>query len=120
MSQPTVESITFIISEYYQTTTDTIRGRSLKREDVLIRQVAFYFSAYYTNSSLKAIGEYFDHRDHSTVINGRDKINGFESAKDPINREIWLRVKEIEVLIRNQMPRKVVINATITSGIYKI
>lgn len=95
----TIEYITMIVSGYYNTDVSTIRGRSRKVKDLLPRFVVCYFSTYKTGACLKEIGDYLGGRDHSTIINAKNRILEKESAKDPLNRQIWRQVEEIEAML---------------------
>lgn len=55
------------------------RGRDL----ITARHLCYYFLRKYTDNTLKEIGCYFNH-DHTTVIHGRNKIDGYIKIKDSI------------------------------------
>lgn len=113
---PTVQQITALVCGYFHTSTASVRGRSKFHRHILPRQIIYYISSYRTNHSLKEIGNYMGGRDHSTVIKGRNKILGIESARDPLNRALWLKVQEIEKMLPKK-PRPFQLQ-NITSGIY--
>ena len=47
---------------------ETLAGKTRKRQIVIARQLSMYLAKNLTDKSLKAIGENFGGRDHSTVI----------------------------------------------------
>jgi chromosomal replication initiator protein len=51
-----------------------IRGKKRKAELVLARHIAMYLIHKLLKKTLEEIGEYFDKRDHSTVIHAIDKM----------------------------------------------
>jgi chromosomal replication initiator protein len=70
----TVENITKIVCSYMNIAENKIRDKTRKKEIVLARQLAMYFSKELTKSSLKSIGLQFGGRDHSTVIHACNSI----------------------------------------------
>jgi chromosomal replication initiator protein len=70
-----IDFIQKTVSEYYKILIDEIKGKSRKKEIVIPRQIAMYFSKEYTNHSLKSIGYHFGGRDHSTVIHAVQSVN---------------------------------------------
>ena len=54
---------------------DEMKDKIRKKEIVIARQVAMYFSKGFTNHSLKSIGNHFGGRDHSTVIHAVQSVN---------------------------------------------
>ncbi|MGA1331498.1 MAG: chromosomal replication initiator protein DnaA [Bacteroidia bacterium] len=63
-----IDSIQAMVCEYFDLPVDLLRASTRKREVVQARQISMYFAKKMTKYSLKAIGEYFGGRDHSTVI----------------------------------------------------
>ncbi len=63
------------VSEYFGIHTDELKAKTRKKEIVIARQVAMYFSKEFTNHSLKSIGYHFGGRDHSTVIHAVQTVN---------------------------------------------
>ena len=70
-----IDYIQKTVAEYYHLTTDDLKAKTRKKEIVIARQVAMYFSKEYTNHSLKSIGYHFGGRDHSTVIHAVQAVN---------------------------------------------
>lgn len=64
----TIELIQKLVADYYDIAVDTLQGKTRKRSIVIARQLSMYLAKSLTNKSLKAIGENFGGRDHSTVI----------------------------------------------------
>ncbi|MBA4302555.1 chromosomal replication initiator protein [Algoriphagus alkaliphilus] len=77
------------VSEYFGIHLDDLKAKTRKKEIVIARQVAMYFSKEFTNHSLKSIGYHFGGRDHSTVIHAVQTVNDmFEtdsSFKNSVN-----------------------------------
>lgn len=63
------------VSEYYGIHCDELKAKTRKKEIVIARQLAMYFSKEFTNHSLKSIGYHFGGRDHSTVIHAVQTVN---------------------------------------------
>lgn len=64
----TVDFIQKLVAEHFDVPVDKLKGQTRKRSIVIARQLSMYLAKNLTNKSLKAIGENFGGRDHSTVI----------------------------------------------------
>lgn len=64
----TVENIQKLVAEHFSVPVDKLQGKTRKRSIVIARQLSMYLAKNLTDKSLKAIGETFGGRDHSTVI----------------------------------------------------
>lgn len=64
----TVENIQKLVAEHFSLPVDKLQGKTRKRSIVIARQLSMYLAKNLTDKSLKAIGENFGGRDHSTVI----------------------------------------------------
>ena len=64
----TVEFIQKLVGEHFDVPVEKLKGQTRKRGIVIARQLSMYLAKNLTNKSLKAIGENFGGRDHSTVI----------------------------------------------------
>ncbi|MCS5491898.1 chromosomal replication initiator protein DnaA [Algoriphagus limi] len=70
-----IDFIQKTVSEYFGIELDDLKAKTRKKEIVIARQVAMYFSKEFTNHSLKSIGYHFGGRDHSTVIHALTTVN---------------------------------------------
>lgn len=70
----TIDDISKAVCHYLNIAENKIREKTRKKEIVLARQLAMYFSKELTKSSLKTIGLHFGGRDHSTVIHACNSI----------------------------------------------
>jgi len=93
-----IDYIQKTVSEYFKVDTDDMKAKTRKKEIVIARQVAMYFSKDYTNHSLKSIGYHFGGRDHSTVIHAVQAVNDmididpkFRNSVDELRKK--LRIK---------------------------
>jgi chromosomal replication initiator protein len=64
----TVEFIQQLVAEHFNMPVDKLHHETRKRNVVIARQLSMFLAKKLTNKSLKAIGENFGGRDHSTVI----------------------------------------------------
>jgi len=64
----TVEFIQKLVADHFDVPVEKLKGQTRKRGIVIARQLSMYLAKNLTNKSLKAIGENFGGRDHSTVI----------------------------------------------------
>ena len=90
-----IKYIQEIVSKYFNISIEDMKDKARKKEIVIARQVAMYFSKDFTNNSLKSIGFHFGGRDHSTVIHAVQSVNDmidtdsiFKNNIDEINRRI--------------------------------
>ena len=85
------------VSKYFHISIEDMKDKARKKEIVIARQVAMYFSKDFTNNSLKSIGFHFGGRDHSTVIHAVQSVNDmidtdnfFKKSIEEINRRILI------------------------------
>ena len=71
-----------IVSEEMDVTIEQMKMRCRKKEFVYGRHLIWYFSKKYTTKTLQFLASYFNHRDHSTVINGIGEIKDLLYSKD--------------------------------------
>ena len=64
----TVEFIQKLVADHFDIAPEKLQGKTRKRSIVIARQLSMYLAKNLTDKSLKAIGETFGGRDHSTVI----------------------------------------------------
>lgn len=71
---PNSGEIAKCVARHYQVTLADLRAKSRQPGLVLPRQIAMYLMREMTSASLKAIGEYFGGRDHTTVLHACQKL----------------------------------------------
>ena len=64
----TVDFIQKLVAEHFSVPVDKLQGKTRKRSIVIARQLSMFLAKKMTDQSLKAIGDTFGGRDHSTVI----------------------------------------------------
>jgi chromosomal replication initiator protein len=92
----TVEYIQKLVAEHFKVDVGTLQGKNRKRSIVLARQLSMYLAKNLTDQSLKAIGDNFGGRDHSTVI------YSCRTVQEMIKTDIYFKdtVSELEKKIR--------------------
>lgn len=97
-SEVGIDYIQKAVSEYFHVKQDDLKAKTRKKEIVIARQVAMYFSKDYTNHSLKSIGYHFGGRDHSTVIHALQSVNDmldtdakFRYSVDELKKKLKMR-----------------------------
>ena len=82
----TIEYIIKLVADHYELDVGRIQGKTRKRSVVIARQLSMYLAKNLTNKSLKAIGENFGGRDHSTVIYScqavQNMLDNIDSSSD--------------------------------------
>ncbi|HFA49407.1 MAG TPA: chromosomal replication initiator protein DnaA [Bacteroidetes bacterium] len=64
----TLEFIKSLVADHFKVPVEKLGGKTRKRQFVIARQLSMYLAKHLTDKSLKAIGQMFGGRDHSTVI----------------------------------------------------
>ncbi|MBC6399458.1 MAG: chromosomal replication initiator protein DnaA [Ekhidna sp.] len=97
-SEVGIDYIQKTVSDYFRVSQDDLKAKTRKKEIVIARQVAMYFSKDYTNHSLKSIGYYFGGRDHSTVIHALQSVSDmldtdarFRYSVDELKKKLKMR-----------------------------
>jgi chromosomal replication initiator protein len=85
----TVESITKAVASHFKLALGDIKGKTRKKEVALARHMAMYMSHKILKKTLEEIGEYFDNRDHSTVIHGIKKIQNLIKDDSKISQQLY-------------------------------
>jgi chromosomal replication initiator protein len=98
----TVEFILQLVAEHFKVDVSTLQGKTRKRSIVIARQLSMYLAKNLTESSLKAIGENFGGRDHSTVI------YSCRTVQDLMETDVYFKdtVAELEKKIRMSLNEK--------------
>ena len=74
-----------------------MKDKIRKKEIVIARQVAMYFSKDFTNHSLKSIGNHFGGRDHSTVIHAVQSVNDMIDTDNIFRNSIQDLKKKLQI-----------------------
>jgi len=90
-----IDNITRTVCSVLTIDENKLRDKTRKKEIVLARQLAMFFSKELTKSSLKTIGLHFGGRDHSTVIHACNSIEKM--------RQEDLSIKNLVDNLRNQI-----------------
>ncbi len=94
-----IDYIQKMVAEFFHVRLEDMKAKGRKKEIVIARQVAMYFSKEYTNHSLKSIGYHFGGRDHSTVIHAVQSVNDlmdtnstFKSSIEELKKKFKMKV----------------------------
>ena len=94
-----IDYIQKTVAEYFKVEVGSLKDKIRKKEIVIARQVAMYFSKEYTNHSLKSIGYHFGGRDHSTVIHAVQSVNdmidtnaGFKTSVEELKKKLKMQI----------------------------
>ncbi|MBX9448939.1 MAG: chromosomal replication initiator protein DnaA, partial [Taibaiella sp.] len=69
-----IEDIQKMVCQFYNIGYEELLTTSRKQKIVEARQITMYLAKTYTNSTLKAIGNHFSGKDHTTVIHSCQKV----------------------------------------------
>lgn len=87
-----IAEIQKMVCSYFKIDYDKLQSKSRTGDVVNARQIAMYLAKKFTKSSLKAIGEHFGNRDHTTVIHSVQKVEDFLKT-DEAYREAFLELQ---------------------------
>lgn len=74
LSVKTMKEVVQIVAEHYHVRSEEVIGPMRQREYMIPRQVAMYIAKTYLSKSLKAIGDFFGGRDHTSVMHAVKKM----------------------------------------------
>lgn len=92
-----IDSITKVVCSALNVDENKLRDKTRKKEIVLARQLAMFFSKELTKSSLKTIGLHFGGRDHSTVIHAYNSIEQMQQEDADIKNLVEKLRSQIEI-----------------------
>ncbi len=96
-TEVSIDYIQKTVSEFFKVDVDALKDKTRKKEIVIARQVAMYFSKEYTDHSLKAIGYHFGGRDHSTVIHAVQSVNDMMDTNSQFKSQIEELKKKLKM-----------------------
>lgn len=73
---PTADMIIEETAKYFSLTPEDLKGQRRTRNTALARQISMYLIRQLTNLSLKDIGDYYQGRDHTTVLSSIRRVEG--------------------------------------------
>ncbi|QCK13980.1 chromosomal replication initiator protein DnaA [Mangrovivirga cuniculi] len=97
-----VDFIQKTVAEHYDVSLDDIKSKTRKKEIVVARQVAMYFSKEHTSLSLKSIGYHFGGRDHSTVIHAVQTVSDLMEVDSKFKDEVDNIRKKLQIKSYNR------------------
>lgn len=93
-----IENITKVVCSALSIDENKLRDKTRKKEVVLARQLAMFFSKELTKSSLKTIGLHFGGRDHSTVIHACNCIENLQQTDSKLRALVENLRSQIELV----------------------
>jgi len=98
----TLDFIKNLVADHFSVPVEKLGGKTRKRQFVIARQLSMYLAKHLTDKSLKAIGQMFGGRDHSTVI------YSIKTVQDLMETDLVFKdtVSELEKKIRLNLNEK--------------
>jgi chromosomal replication initiator protein len=93
----TIDSIKKLVAEHMGIPVEKLGAQTRKRDVVMARQLAMYFAKNFTNQSLKAIGDAFGGRDHSTVIYSCKSVQDLSETDNHFRKIVTELEKKIKL-----------------------
>ncbi len=88
-------SILNTVAEHYNLSSDDIKSKKRNTEYVIPRQVVMYLCRKLTDDSLSYISNIVGKKDHTTVINGCEKIENYMETSEEMRKTIEVIMKKI-------------------------
>lgn len=87
-SQISIDNIQKLVADYFKITMRELLGKSRKQSITRPRQIAMTLAREFTNKSLPEIGQNFEGKDHTTVLNAIKRVNKLKSENKDF-KEDW-------------------------------
>lgn len=84
----TIEDIQKVVSDYYKVRLQDLKGSSRIKSIVVPRQVCMFLIEKHLGKSLTDIGRSFGNKDHTTVINARERVKSLQCTDPDLKRDI--------------------------------
>lgn len=84
----TIDDIQRIVADYYKVRLQDLKGSSRVKSIVVPRQVCMFLIEKHLGKSLTDIGRSFGNKDHTTVINARERIKNLQASDPDLKRDI--------------------------------
>ena len=91
----TIDYIIEVVADYYNISIDEIKSKRRTKPLTTYRHIAMYLCRKLLDNSLDEVGSKFGGRDHSTVMNGCDKVNDLIERHTPFERDVLIIEKRI-------------------------
>ncbi len=85
------------VCDFFEVAVEKLKEPTRKRQFVQARQLSMFFAKEYTKSSLKAIGQQFGGRDHSTVIHSCQAVRNLIDTDEEFRDSVEELKKRIEL-----------------------
>ena len=95
MKEVSPETIIQMVAEHYKCTPTDIASKKKSKDVVYPRQIAMYLCRTMTTATLQQIGKYMGNRDHTTIINGIDKITKDLETNESLANTVEILKKKI-------------------------
>ena len=90
-AKPTVAELIAAASDLTGVAPELFTAPRKDRRTARARQLVMYLACHHTDLSLNAIGEALGGRDHSTVLHGRDKVEGLLAKSGDAESQWWVQ-----------------------------
>ena len=90
-AKPTVAELIAATSDLTGVAPELFTAPRKDRRTARARQLVMYLACHHTDLSLNAIGEALGGRDHSTVLHGRDKVEGLLAKAGDPDSQWWVQ-----------------------------
>ncbi len=92
-----IDEIQKMVCNFYNVTYDDLLSKTRKREIVQARQITMYLAKKFTKSSLKAIGEHFSGKDHTTVIHSCQTVENLMDTDTAYKERLLEIMQKVQI-----------------------
>lgn len=94
-----IETIVKMTAKYYHLEVERMLSKTRKREVVMARQIAMFFSTKYTTASLETIGKMVGDKDHATVLHAKKTVNNLRETDRSYRGRLVMLQEKIENIV---------------------
>lgn len=92
-----IEDIQNMVCSFYNLSYNDLLSKTRKREIVQARQITMYLAKKYTKNSLKAIGEHFAGKDHTTVIHSCQTVENLMDTDSAYKEKLDEIMQKVQI-----------------------
>ena len=102
-----LEEILFELCDIFLISPEKLKERNRRRDVMYCKHIYCYVACMITGRTLREIGAYLGHRDHTTVIHSRETVKDLISCNDESFMKRWnFYLKNTQIFVRGGKVKK--------------
>lgn len=94
-NQISIDNIQKLVADYFKITMSDLLGKSRKQSITRPRQIAMTLAREFTNKSLPEIGQSFDGKDHTTVLNAIKRVKKLKAENKDFKEDLEILKRKL-------------------------